>query len=104
MIITTTDNLPDKKIVKTLGLVRGNTARARNVGQDIFAFAKNIVGGEVAEYTKLVGEAREQAIDRMIEEAEKMGANAICGVRFTSSTITAGVSEILVFGTAVIIE
>jgi uncharacterized protein YbjQ (UPF0145 family) len=104
MLITTTDNIPERKILKTLGLVRGNTARARNVGQDIFAFAKNIVGGEVQEYTKLVGEAREQALDRMVEEAEKMGANAICGTRFTSSAVTAGVSEILVFGTAVVIE
>ena len=104
MIITTTDEVPGKKIIQTLGLVKGNTARARNVGRDIFAFAKNIVGGEVMEYTKLIAESREQAVDRIKEGAEKMGANAIVCLRFSSTTISGGVSEVLVYGTAVKIE
>jgi len=101
MIITTTDKIPGKEIIETIGLVKGNTARARNVGRDIFAFAKNIVGGEVLEYTKLIAESREQSIDRMKEEAEKMGANAIVCVRFSSTAIGSGISEVLVYGTAV---
>lgn len=104
MIITTSDAIPGKNIVETLGLVRGNTARSRNAGRDILAFAKNITGGEIMEYTKLIAESREQAIDRMAEQAEKMGANAICAVRFSSSTIAGGVSEVLVYGTAVKID
>ncbi len=104
MIITTTDKIPGKEIIETIGLVRGNTARARNVGRDIFAFAKNIVGGEVLEYTKLIAESREQAIDRMKEEAEKMDANAIVCARFSSTTISGGISEVLVYGTAVKIK
>lgn len=104
MIIVTTDKIDGQEISKTLGIVKGNTARARNVGRDIFAFAKNIVGGEVLEYTKLIAESREQAIDRMKEEAEKIGANAITGVRFSSTTISSGVSEVLVYGTAVKIK
>ncbi|MDD3006981.1 MAG: heavy metal-binding domain-containing protein [Candidatus Pacebacteria bacterium] len=104
MIITTSDNIPGKNIVQTFGLVRGNTARSRNVGRDIMAFAKNITGGEVLEYTKLIAESREQAIDRMTEQAEKMGANAICGTRFSASSVANGVSEVLVYGTAVKID
>jgi len=104
MIITTTDEIPGKKIVNTLGLVKGSSARARHLGKDLFALAKNIVGGEVREYTKLIGESREQALDRMKAEAETLGANAIVAVRFGSATITQGVSEILVYGTAVVVE
>ena len=104
MIIATTDKIARKNIVEVFGVVKGNTARARSVGRDILAFGKNIVGGEVLEYTKLIAESREQAIDRMKESSEKLGANAIVGVRFTSSTVAGGVSEILVYGTAVKIE
>ena len=104
MIITTTDKIPGKEIIETIGLVKGNTARARNVGRDIFAFAKNIVGGEVLEYTKLIAESREQAIVRMKEEAEQVGANAIVCLRFSSTTIGSGISEVLVYGTAVKIK
>ena len=104
MVIVTTDQIVGKNIVKVFGVVKGNTARARSVGRDILAFGKNIVGGEVLEYTKLIAESREQAIDRMKENAEKLGANAIVGVRFTSSAVAGGVSEILVYGTAVRIE
>lgn len=104
MIITTSPTIPGKNIVKTFGLVRGNTVRARNVGRDIFAAVKNLVGGEIQEYTKLIAEAREQALDRMVEEAEKKGANAIVEARFTTSPIMQGAAELLVYGTAVKIE
>ncbi|MFP4013392.1 MAG: YbjQ family protein [Chitinispirillaceae bacterium] len=104
MIITTTDEVPGKKIVKTFGLVRGNTIRARHVGNDIVAALKNLVGGEIAEYTKLMGESREQAIDRMKSEAERLGANAVVGVRCTTSMVMAGAAELLVYGTAVQLE
>lgn len=104
MIITTTETVQGKNVQKTFGLVKGSTARARNVGRDIVALARNITGGEVPEYTKLIGESREQAIDRMIEEAAQLGANAIVNVRFSSSAISQGVSEVLVYGTAVLVE
>ena len=96
--------IPGKNITKTFGMVKGSSARARHVGRDLLAVAKNIVGGEVSEYTKLIGESREQAMDRMKAEAEKLGANAIVALRFTSATISQGVSEILVYGTAVKVE
>ena len=101
MIITTTDDIPGKRIVKVLGLVRGNTIRARHVGRDIMAGFRHIVGGEISDYTKMMAEAREQALDRMIEEAEKLGANAILNIRFSTSYIMSGAAEILVYGTAV---
>jgi len=104
MIITTTETVPDKKIVRTLGLVRGNTIRARHVGRDIMAGLRNIVGGEIVEYTKMLAEAREQALDRMVEEAEKLGANAIVCVRFTTSYVMGGAAELLAYGTAVVVE
>ena len=104
MIIVTTDFVSGKVIKKTLGLTRGNTIRARHIGRDISAFLKNIVGGEIRDYTKMMAESREQAIDRMIEEAEEMGANAIISVRFTTSMIMQSASEILAYGTAVIVE
>lgn len=104
MIITTTDEIPGKKVVRVLGLVRGNTIRARHVGRDIAAVIRNLAGGEIREYTKLMAEAREQAIDRMIDEAEKLGANAIVATRFSTSEVMKAAAEILCYGTAVIIE
>ena len=104
MIITTTETVPEKKIVKTHGLVRGNTIRARHVGKDILAFFKNLVGGEISEYTKLMAESREQAIDRMREEALRLGANAVVGARFTTSMVSQAAAEILAIGTAVTLE
>ncbi|MCI0496526.1 YbjQ family protein [candidate division KSB1 bacterium] len=104
MIIVSSSTIAGKKVVKTLGLVKGNTIRARNIGKDILAVFKNIVGGEIEEYTKLMAEAREQALDRMIQNAEELGANAIVDVRFSTSYIMGAASEILAFGTAVIIE
>ena len=100
----TSPDIPGKKIVKTLGIVKGNTIRARHIGKDILAAFKNIVGGEIQEYTKLMAESREQAIDRMIESAEKMGANAIISTTTTTSVISQGAAELLVLGTAVVIE
>lgn len=104
MIIVNTDIIPGKKVVKVLGLVKGNTIRARHLGRDIAAGLKNLVGGEIRDYTKMMAESREQALDRMIEEAESMGANAIITVRFSTSMIMQSASEILAYGTAVIIE
>ena len=104
MLVVTSPEIPGKKIVKTLGIVKGNTIRARHIGKDILAVFKNIVGGEIQEYTKLMAESREQAIDRMVESAEKMGANAIISVSTTTSVITQGAAELLVLGTAVVIE
>jgi uncharacterized protein YbjQ (UPF0145 family) len=104
MILVTTDFVQGKTIKKTLGLVRGNTIRARHVGRDISAALKNIVGGEITDYTKMMAESREQAIDRMVEEAESLGANAIISIRFTTSMIMQSASEILAYGTAVFVE
>ncbi len=104
MMITSTHSIPGKRITRTLGLVRGNTIRARHLGRDIMAGLRNIVGGEIHEYTKLMAESREQAIDRMLDEARSLGANAIVGVNFTTSLLAAGAAELLVFGTAVVIE
>jgi len=104
VILVTTDHVLGKTIKKNLGLVRGNTIRARHVGRDILAFLRTIVGGEIRDYTKMMAESREQAIDRMIEEAESLGANAIINVRFTTSMIMQSASEILAYGTAVIVE
>ena len=102
--MVTTDFVPGKEIKKNLGLVRGNTIRARHIGRDLSAFLRNIVGGEITDYTKMMAESREQAIDRMIEEAESKGANAIINVRFTTSMIMQSASEILAYGTAVIVD
>jgi len=104
MMIVTTFEVPGKTIKKSLGLVRGNTIRARHLGRDIAAGLRNIVGGEITDYTKMMAESREQALDRMVEEAESLGANAIVGMRFTTSMIMQSASEILAFGTAVIVE
>jgi uncharacterized protein YbjQ (UPF0145 family) len=104
MIVTTTDKIEGKQIVKTLGLVRGSTIRARHIGHDVMAGLRNIVGGEITDYTKMLAESREQAIQRMVQEAEGMGANAIVGTRFVTSMVMSGASELLAYGTAVVIE
>ena len=104
MIVVTTESVPGKRIVKTLGIVRGNTVRVRHLGKDILASLRNVVGGEVQEYVKLLAESREQSLDRMVEEAEALGANAVVGVRFTTSMIMAGAAELLSVGTAVVVE
>ncbi|MFP4546915.1 MAG: YbjQ family protein [Fidelibacterota bacterium] len=104
MLITTQDVFEDKEIVQTLGLVRGNTIRARHIGKDILAGLRQIVGGEISEYTKMLAEAREQAIDRMVAEAEAKGANAIVTMRFVTAPVMQGAAELLAYGTAVIIK
>lgn len=104
MIVVTSETVANSKIVKTLGLVRGNTVRARHVGKDIIAGFRNIVGGEIHEYTKLMAESREQTLDRMTAEATQLGANAIVTARFTTSVMMGGAAELLATGTAVIIE
>lgn len=104
MIVATSGEVAGKRIVKTLGIVRGNTIRARHIGKDIIAVFKNILGGEIEEYTKLLGESREQSLDRMALEAESLGANAVLDVRFSTSYIMANAAEILVYGTAVVLE
>ena len=101
MIVVTTPDVPGMHVVATLGLVRGNTIRARHVGRDIMAALRNIAGGEIREYTKMMAEAREQAIDRMVEEAEALGADAIVMVRFQTAEIMRGAAEMLCYGTAV---
>ncbi len=104
MMVTTINTVQGKRIVKVLGLVRGNTIRARHLGKDIMATLRGVVGGEVSEYTKLFGEAREQALDRMVEEAEILGANAVLGQKFATSMVMSGAAELLAYGTAVILE
>ena len=104
MIVITSDTISGKKVNRSLGLVRGNTIRARHLGKDILAMFRMMVGGEVHEYTKMLAEAREQAIDRMIEEAHTLGANAIVTVRFMTSMVASGAAEILCYGTAVVLE
>lgn len=101
MIVTTTDTIPGMTIVETLGLVRGSTVRARHIGRDIMASLRNIVGGEVDEYTKLLAESREQSIQRMTQDAQDMGGNAIVGVRLITAGVAAGAAEIVAYGTAV---
>jgi len=104
MIVTTTQDVPGYAVVQVHGLVRGSTIRARHLGRDILAVLRNVVGGEIVEYTKMLGEAREQAVDRMLEEAQSMDANAVVGVRFQTSMVMAGASEMLCYGTAVTVE
>lgn len=101
MIITTTDTVPNKEIVEILGVARGSTVRARSIGRDIFAGLKNIIGGEIEEYTKLQAESREQAMQRMVEDATRMNADAILNIRLMTSMVMQGASEILAYGTAV---
>ena len=104
MLLVNTPTFPNRTIKETFGIARGSTVRARNVGQDIFAGLKNLIGGEISEYTKLQSQSREQALQRMVEDAEKMGANAIVNVRLTTSMVMQGCSEILAYGTAVTVE
>jgi uncharacterized protein YbjQ (UPF0145 family) len=104
MIVVTSSSVPGKEITKTFGIVKGNTVRARNIGRDIVAAFKNIVGGEIEEYTKLLAESREQSIDRMIQQAAALGANAVVDCRFSTSYIMQNSAEILVYGTAVYVE
>lgn len=101
MIIITTESIPGKEISAVLGIARGSTVRARHIGRDITAVLKNIVGGEIDEYTKLQAESREQALQRMTVDAEKLGADAVVGVRMMTSMVAQGAAEILVYGTAV---
>ncbi len=101
MIVTTGYDIPEKKIVKILGIVRGNTVRARNIGRDIGAGLKNIIGGEIKTYTDMASDSRDEAYNRMVNEAIKLKADAIIGMRFMTSTIMSGASEMLAFGTAV---
>jgi uncharacterized protein YbjQ (UPF0145 family) len=104
MLITTQDQLEEYHIIRTIGMVQGSTIRARHIGTDILAALRNIVGGEIHEYTKMLAESREQSLDRMKIEADEFGANAIVCMRFTTSTIMSGMAEFLAYGTAVIVE
>lgn len=104
MIVATTPNVPGHTVVETFGLVRGSTVRGKHLGKDLIAFFRNLVGGEIPEYSKMLAESREQALDRMMEDAAKLGANAVISVRYSTSNITKGAAEILVYGTAVRIE
>ena len=101
MIITTIEKVPNREITEVLGIARGSTVRARNIGRDLFAGIKNIIGGEITEYTKLQAQSREQAIERMQDDALSLGADAIVNVRLTTSVITQGAAEILAYGSAV---
>jgi len=104
VIVVTNDRIPGREVVESLGLVRGNTIRARHVGRDVLAGLRNLVGGEISDYTKLLGEAREQAIDRMLAEAEALGADAVIEVRFETSQVMGAAAELLCYGTAVVTE
>ena len=101
MVTTTTDFIPGKEILDVLGIARGSTVRARNIGNDIFAGLKNIIGGEINEYTKLQAQSREQALQRMIDDAQSLGADAVINVRFTTSMVMQGAAEVLAYGTAI---
>ena len=104
MIIVTTETVPGKTITRVLGMMRGNTVRARAIGRDIQAVFRNVIGGEIVEYTKLMAESREQALDRMVAAAEGLGADAVVSLRFTTSMIMGGAAELLAYGTAVAVE
>ena len=104
MIVTSCENIVGKRIVRTVGLVKGNTIRARHIGRDIGAILRGIVGGEIKEYTKLMAESREQAFDRMVADAESRGANAIIMTRYSTSAVMSGAAELLAYGTAVVVE
>lgn len=104
MMLTTTDTAPGHRVVKVLGLVQGSSIRARHLGRDLTAAFKNITGGEITEYTKLMAESREQCLDRMREQAAMLGANAIIGVRFITTSVMQNASELLAYGTAVTVE
>ncbi|MFH1045049.1 MAG: YbjQ family protein [Pseudomonadota bacterium] len=104
MLITNIEVIPGRRIVKHLGLVQGSTVRAKHVGKDLLAGIKNIVGGELKAYTELLNESREEAVERMVKQAEAIGANAILNVRFSTSSITQGAAELFAYGTAVVLE
>jgi uncharacterized protein YbjQ (UPF0145 family) len=104
MIVVNTETIPGKEITEVLGMVRGNTIRAKHIGKDFMAGLRNIVGGELSEYTEMISEAREEALNRMVDEAKKLKADAIVNVRFTTSQVAAGAAEILVYGTAVLLK
>ena len=104
MIISNIEIIPGKRILKHLGMVQGNTVRAKHVGKDLLAGLKNIVGGELKGYTELLNEAREEATERMVEQAKAIGANAVVNVRFSTSSVAAGAAELFVYGTAVVLE
>ncbi len=104
MIVVTTESIAKKRVTRTLGAVKGNTVRACHLGEDLMAFVKNLVGGELTEYTEVIAQAREQALDRMVQEARQLGANAILGLRFSTFYVTQGAAEIMAYGTAVFVE
>ena len=104
IMVTTSPQIAGKKVVRTIGLVRGNTIRARHIGRDIMAGLRNVVGGEVTEYGKLLAESREQALDRMLAQADELGANAVLGLQFQTSVVMEGAAEMMAFGTAVVVE
>ena len=104
MIVVTSPTVPGKTIIRTIGLVSGNTIRARHVGKDILAALRNLVGGEITEYAKLLAESREQAVDRMIAQAEKISANAIVSMQISTSVIMGGAAEMMAYGTAVVLQ
>ena len=104
MLIVTTNSVSDKEVKKVIGLVKGSTIRARHVGKDIMAGFRNLVGGEVKEYTKMMAEAREEALARMAKNAEKEGANAVLNMRFGTSMVMQNASEVIAYGTAVVVE
>lgn len=101
MIVVTTPDVAGSQVVEVLGMVRGSSIRTRHLGRDVMAVMRNVAGGEIREYTKMLGEAREQAVDRMIEEAQMLGADAIVAVRFQTSMVMSGAAEMLCYGTAV---
>lgn len=104
MILTNIETIPDARIVRHLGLVQGSTVQAKHIGRDFMAGLKNLVGGELRGYTELLEQSRQEAADRMVRQAEAIGANAVVNIRFSTSTITQGAAEILVYGTAVVVE
>jgi uncharacterized protein YbjQ (UPF0145 family) len=104
IIVTTSEQIAGKRVVRTIGLVRGNTIRSRSLGRDILAGLKNLVGGEISEYTKMIAECREEALDRMIAQAQANGANAVVGMRFASAEMMDHAAELLAYGTAVVVE
>ena len=101
MIVVTTESIANRKVTRTLGVVKGNTVRACHLGEDLMAYVKNLVGGELIEYTEVIAQAREQAVDRMIQEARALGADAVVGLRFSTFYVTQGTTEIMAYGTAV---
>ena len=104
MIIVSTDQVAGRKTIKSLGIVKGNTVRAMHFGKDLVAFFKNLVGGEVGEYTQVIAQSRDQAVDRLVDDARSLGANAVVGIRFSTSYVSQGTAEILAYGTAVLLE